>query len=172
MRLRVRAWLVVIGLSCVSQSGRAQYHGEVDLSAAVGTRGAHGGLLGANLEASLCPEQRACAFSLGGFMQAGFASSDQAADSRVFAALGPTLSLRGNDALAWKLAVDVGGWAGGRDEGLDAGYYLGVRGFLGLPLSGAAAIGVHLGAGLYGGSRHWLALQPGIALLWSTEVTP
>lgn len=86
--------------------------------------------------------------------------------------LGPTVAWRSQRNPFVEFAIDVGGWAGGRDEGLDAGYYLGVRSFFGLQVSDTAAIGLRLGAGLYGGARDWLTFQPGLALRWSLEQGP
>lgn len=163
---RLAQALALVCLGLLPVGAHAQYQGGLDGAAVIGERGSYGGLLGADLEVPLCDDPTVCGFAVGGSFEVGWATADQAVDSRTWAALGPTLSLRGFSSPVWELALDVGGWVGGRDESLDGGYHLGVRGFFGVPLGDAAAIGLRAGVSFYGGSRNWVTFQPGLALRW------
>ena len=157
---------VTVLLAMLPADGSAQFQGGLDGVAVIGARGAHGGLLAADLQMPFCNVPTECGFALGGAMHVGVASSEQAADSRVWLALGPTFSIRGFSSPQWELAVDLGGWVGGRDESLDGGYHLGVRGFVGLLLSEFVSLGLRAGVSFYGGARSWVTFQPGLALRW------
>ncbi len=166
LKRRVAQALVLTCLGLLPIGAHAQYQGGLDGAAVVGERGSYGGSLAADLQVPFCDLPTECGFAVGGSFQVGLATADQAADSRAWAALGPTLSFRGFSSPVWELALDVGGWVGGRDESLDGGYHLGVRGFFGVPLGDAAAIGLRAGVSFYGGARNWVTFQPGLALRW------